>query len=207
MEYVEEKNGSGRIVRRAAIRVSCKNCGDIYLHSKRRAGRDDERFCSVKCSAEFRAKKSRVTLVCGMCGVEFTRAKSKVKSSRSGIHFCSRSCKDSGQRLSSGISEIHPSHYGNGDYAYRLAAMSRYKKECACCGWDDDERILEVHHIDGDRKNNDIYNLIVMCPTCHRKVTLGYYGLVVEGHGTARGGHLVCTEEVSRVRFPDGPKG
>lgn len=26
------------------------------------------------------------------------------------------------------------------------------------------------------------------------------------GRGTARGGHLACTEEISRVRFPDGPQ-
>ena len=45
------------------------------------------------------------------------------------------------------------------------------------CGWDEDERILEVHHLDENREHNDISNLSILCPTCHRKITLGYYVL------------------------------
>jgi len=49
--------------------------------------------------------------------------------------------------------------------------------KCAVCGWAEDERILEVHHKDEDRSNNALDNLIILCPTCHRKITLGYYKL------------------------------
>jgi hypothetical protein len=33
--------------------------------------------------------------------------------------------------------------------------------------------ILEVHHIDRDRTNNDIENLIILCCNHHRILTLG----------------------------------
>jgi len=34
-----------------------------------------------------------------------------------------------------------------------------------------------VHHIDENHNNNDIKNLCLLCPICHRKITLGYYKL------------------------------
>jgi predicted HNH restriction endonuclease len=46
------------------------------------------------------------------------------------------------------------------------------------CGYDEDERILEVHHIDEDRNNNDIKNLCILCPNCHVKITYHFYELL-----------------------------
>lgn len=33
--------------------------------------------------------------------------------------------------------------------------------------------VFEIHHIDGDRSNSGIENLIILCPTCHTKVERG----------------------------------
>lgn len=63
---------------------------------------------------------------------------------------------------------------------YRLRAMSNLPHRCMVCGWDEDERILEVHHINENRQNNELENLVILCPTCHRKITLGYYSLDME---------------------------
>ena len=35
-----------------------------------------------------------------------------------------------------------------------------------------------VHHIDENREHNELNNLTILCPTCHRKITLGYYKLI-----------------------------
>lgn len=32
---------------------------------------------------------------------------------------------------------------------------------------------FHVHHIDEDPSNNDVFNLILICPTCHSKITKG----------------------------------
>ncbi len=34
--------------------------------------------------------------------------------------------------------------------------------------------ILDVHHIDGNHKNNNIENLVYLCANHHREITLGY---------------------------------
>jgi predicted HNH restriction endonuclease len=44
--------------------------------------------------------------------------------------------------------------------------------KCSECGWDkintkNNKSPLEVHHKDGDYKNNKIENLQVLCPNCH----------------------------------------
>lgn len=44
------------------------------------------------------------------------------------------------------------------------------KKECEMCSistWQGMELPLELHHIDGDRFNNEISNLQILCPNCH----------------------------------------
>ena len=50
---------------------------------------------------------------------------------------------------------------------YRKLAFDRYDPVCAYCGFGIPE-ILEVAHIDGNRQNNDIGNLVILCPTCHK---------------------------------------
>lgn len=50
--------------------------------------------------------------------------------------------------------------------SYRKNAWKVYDKKCYDCG-NKDERVLVVHHIDGDRKNGLISNLIPVCHNCH----------------------------------------
>ena len=47
---------------------------------------------------------------------------------------------------------------------YRTKCFSEHPHECHFCG---DEDNLEVHHIDGDRSNNSVDNLIPVCHDCH----------------------------------------
>lgn len=41
------------------------------------------------------------------------------------------------------------------------------KKECELCGYSKYTGSLHIHHINGDKKNNDISNLSVLCSNCH----------------------------------------
>jgi predicted HNH restriction endonuclease len=47
-------------------------------------------------------------------------------------------------------------------------------KERDLCGYDN-LHALVVHHIDEDRSNNTIDNLIVLCANCHAEVHEGNY--------------------------------
>lgn len=122
----------------------------------------------------------RFTTNCAYCGKEIVKNKSSAEKSKSGLFFCCREHKDLAQRLESGMKFdiIRPMHYGSDYGDYRSRAFKNYEHKCAVCGWNEDERVLEVHHIDSNRENNEIDNLIILCPTCHRKITLHYYQLV-----------------------------
>ena len=113
---------------------------------------------------------------CSYCGKEIFRSIKEIEKNISGHFYCSRECGNRHKNILRKLS----GEWDNGLSNYRLRAMEFYKHECLCCGWDEDERILEVHHIDEDRNNNHISNLCILCPTCHRKITLGYYRLDLE---------------------------
>ncbi|MBA2585428.1 MAG: HNH endonuclease [Chthoniobacterales bacterium] len=50
---------------------------------------------------------------------------------------------------------------------YRKRAFAHYDPVCAHCGYGIPD-ILEVAHIDGSRQNNEISNLVILCPNCHK---------------------------------------
>ena len=86
--------------------------------------------------------------------------------------------------------ELDTSHFKGhgwnaGNYDYSLFTKGENKKggktlaaplialrgqKCECCGvteWLGNPIKLEVHHLDGDRLNNELENLELLCPNCH----------------------------------------
>ena len=64
----------------------------------------------------------------------------------------------------------------NGEYGIsphiRRYLMNKYSCKCQLCGWGETNPYtntvpLEIHHIDGDYKNNNEDNLQLICPNCH----------------------------------------
>lgn len=141
-------------------------------------GPNDVRASCPQCYQDY-LNKDKVLLTCSYCGKEFLRAKSNLDKSRSGQYFCCREHKDLAQRVDSGekFAAIRPEHYGTASYTYRDKAFKAYPHKCAVCGYDEDERILQVHHRDSNRDNNSLDNLIILCSNCHWKITLGLYEL------------------------------
>ena len=64
-----------------------------------------------------------------------------------------------------GVEAIYPKEY----YKAMEYIRDRDKYQCRICSkkWLDVERHFHIHHIDGDKQNNDFDNLILMCPSCH----------------------------------------
>ena len=55
----------------------------------------------------------------------------------------------------------------NGESAYRRILISSGEiKKCILCKIED-FKVLSVHHIDKNRKNNNISNLTWVCQNCH----------------------------------------
>jgi len=71
-----------------------------------------------------------------------------------------------------------------GDYQISMHLKTylfkKYNNKCAKCGWDKINKFtnnipLEIDHIDGNYKNNNENNLILLCPNCH-SLTSTYKG-------------------------------
>lgn len=124
-------------------------------------------FCSKTCQY-----KSRLTgnhIKCGVCSKDiYRRIKQK---SKSGKYFCSRSCATVFNN-SLKVGSKHPNFKDGLTEAYRKKAFSFYKTKCELCSYSIKE-VLQVHHIDKNRSNNKVENLVILCPTHHREIHLG----------------------------------
>ena len=56
---------------------------------------------------------------------------------------------------------------------YRQRAFEHHGEVCDKCGYSDEPKMLDVHHIDSNRRNNHINNLRVLCVWCHALITRG----------------------------------
>lgn len=136
-------------------------------------------ICAEEAKKE-RLKEHQTEVECAYCGKKFMKSNSSLLNSRSGLYFCCREHKDLASQIISGdkFEAIRPNHYGETVLNYRLNAFRNYKHECAVCGYNEDEILLEVHHIDSDREHNELSNLIILCPNCHKKLTTRKYQLI-----------------------------
>jgi hypothetical protein len=111
------------------------------------------------------AKKKGQILQCSNCGISIYKTNAIINRNTSGCLYCSQSCSTAANNKKHRIGSKNPNWVG-GQASYRLAAFRCYTQQCAICEYDVVEA-LQVHHIDGNRKNNDFNNLIVLCPTHH----------------------------------------
>jgi hypothetical protein len=174
---------SGYETAQSTIKVKCL-IHNLEFETKYENVRRDNRKHHIcpECQKEDIAKlhiESRTECECAYCHQKFIRAESKLEKSKSGLYFCCREHKDLAQRIESGdqFKTIRPDHFGTTLKDYRTTAFRHYEHKCELCDWDEDIDFLEVHHIDENRKNNNLENLIILCPICHKKLTTHKYKL------------------------------
>jgi 5-methylcytosine-specific restriction endonuclease McrA len=49
----------------------------------------------------------------------------------------------------------------------RKQLIQKLGAKCNDCGFTEYPEILEIHHLDKNRENNLVNNLVLLCPTCH----------------------------------------
>lgn len=191
----------------------CKHCKGLFdftrLTDKANHGKHCDKNPKKKESYEKIAKANQLRwdnelgeykdfiVKCKCCDSEFVVKERERQFPSKEEYFCSRSCANSiGGKAKA-------EKYGVTGYG--VIAERYYKRQCAVCGVED---ILDVHHIDENRENCHPSNLIFLCPNDHYRLHRNKderVKKVIEGHGTAWGGHFFCKEDVSRVRIPDAP--
>jgi hypothetical protein len=96
-------------------------------------------------------------------------------------HFCNKKCQDNYCREfgRKGL-ESHLWKGGKSIVPYTLEFSRQRKREilqrdkntCQVCGliWDGKSERMHVHHIDSDKTNSSVFNLICLCKKCHHSV-------------------------------------
>lgn len=155
--------------KKSKIIISCENCGkEFQIHPYQQLTR---KFCSSKCYhiSTRTTKKLPPNTTCLQCGKPIYRKPSRLKK---GFRYCSREC--------SGLSKRGklPSNYKGGSIDKR-----GYKYICVSGKKLSEHRVImesrlqrkltrneDVHHIDGNKSNNDINNLILLTKSKHTKL-------------------------------------
>lgn len=52
------------------------------------------------------------------------------------------------------------------EYIERILGIA-HCEECGITKWNDKDIVFQLHHKDGNHKNNKLENLILLCPNCH----------------------------------------
>lgn len=99
------------------------------------------------------------TVVCETCKNNFIVSERHKLHPQKNKYFCSRKCANS----IGGKTKAKKYGYTQ----YQTIAEKFHKKECIVCGVTD---ILDVHHLDENRQNNDPSNLVFLCPNDHYRL-------------------------------------
>jgi hypothetical protein len=141
----------------------CQVCDtDFYVkpsHQKLGWGK----YCSKKCRSE--AQLTGKTVTCSTCEKCTYKTQAQLKRSKSGKYFCTKSCKII-WRNKQFVAEKHPNWNGGTEIYRKLLINSGRQRTCTHCKCND-IRVLAAHHIDHNRKNNTLENLIWLCLNCH----------------------------------------
>jgi hypothetical protein len=155
-----------------------------YCHRKR------YKTCSYKCCGIYKRKPTIIN-ICKVCKIEFICKKSRTKQQNHCSRECAKISNKSGKILiclNCSISFYCPNnllykrkycsnkcrllHWNKESLkkqmpgSYQENAWKIYERKCYDCGLND-KRVLVIHHIDGNRKNGKINNLIPVCHNCH----------------------------------------
>lgn len=149
----------------------CLHCGKYILLNNLGFNEYKERkFCSGSCSSSYSNKqrsKNKQINFCKNCG----------KQIKFGNKYCSPKCQQDFQykqyikRWKSGNEDGMCGEYGV-SWRIKKYLFNKYNNMCCKCGWHEINPTtgnipLEVHHKDGDHKNNNENNLELLCPNCH----------------------------------------
>lgn len=105
---------------------------------------------------------------CKFCGKQLFKLKSAGD-------YCNHTCANKKRaQTQKGIN--HPNFLQEGQDAYKFICFHYHEHKCIICG---EKLIVEVHHFDHNRLNNEPSNLIPVCSTHHRYLHSRYKKLII----------------------------
>lgn len=177
------------------VQVECSICHNSMEVHPSKVKANKHFACSPECNAKlsrdrriayFGSADHRIA-TCEHCGKQFERKPSQL--TKYPASFCSRTCKASHQTGEESSNwkggRIDPDYYG---FEWRRIAATVRERDgftCQCCGKRQGDKGFAVHHIiplreflpDRTHEAHALANLVLLCPTCHRKVEIGKIAL------------------------------
>ena len=144
--------------------VSCKICQKPFFAKSNWIERGWGKYCSPDCRSA--AQKNGRTVQCFLCGKETYRPQGQLGRSKSRKYFCGKSCQTIWRNSMVFVGSRHANWKG-GESAYRSILLRNHIPPiCRRCDLKD-QRVLTVHHLDHNRRNNHVKNLLWLCCNCH----------------------------------------
>ncbi len=122
----------------------------------------------VKCAGCGELKENHAKEMCVKCYKKFGWKKKLQKCNsckRERPHHAHGLCSGCYMRLNNydSVKAYNVKKYYEIDYDL----YNEVKKTCVSCGF---SKIVHLHHLDGDNKNNSKKNLVGLCPNCHKMI-------------------------------------
>jgi len=145
--------------------VKCKICGNKFYAKPNWLLRGHGKYCSKSC--QYIGQKNGIFVKCFVCKKDVYRTPKGLRTSKSKKYFCNKTCQTVWRNSMVFVGPRHANWKGGAYVEYReILLKSGQKPICKRCR-NLDKRVLCVHHIDKNRKNNDISNLMWLCHNCH----------------------------------------
>jgi predicted restriction endonuclease len=169
---------------------TCKYCQQTFPYERTTEKANHSRWCVKNPRrAEFITSAQRVVeqthdrlhgvkaafdVVCAVCGKKFSVTERLGQFDALVPRYCSRSCACSVGGTARALRD-----FPDEDVTYRALAFRYYERRCYVrgCGFD---KVVEVHHRDRNRENNEVENLIPLCPNHHAMVHRSAYREEIE---------------------------
>jgi hypothetical protein len=143
--------------------LACKTCKKSFYAKPFWIKRGFGKYCSSNC--QHLGRRNGEMVPCSVCGKKVYRPLRRLSISKSKKFFCNKSCQTK-WRNQEFVGNKHV-NWKEGKFAYRTVLLrNQVLPICAKCR-SKDERVMETHHLDKNRSNNNISNLIWLCRNCH----------------------------------------
>ena len=153
--------------------VVCKTCSKEFYTKPFHVRNGHGKYCSRAC--HYKGMQERMPEKCFICERRIFRTKAKIRNSKSGKFLCNKSCQTK-WRNSIFSGEKHKNWKSGDGVDYRKILYRADRRElCTLCRIKD-KRVLAVHHVDKNRRNNSVGNLVWLCHNCHHEVHYGKTG-------------------------------
>jgi hypothetical protein len=174
---VAQRGPNNNLWRTGNVDKQCLHCGKEF--SVKYSHRLRAKFCSVECKVKSQiidseTKRSRVKRTCLSCGVEFTTGKSQADKGQG--RYCSLKCMGYGRRGTNPNCD-HPNWLNGKSFEPYPVGFNDILKEivrardnntCQLCH----SRGRFVHHINYNKNDIRLSNLISLCNKCHSKTNV-----------------------------------